>query len=667
MVDRRRLENIKQKIREGRMTFEDACFSLLSKDQIGQKEIAILLLVAEDIVFVRDSVDYIKEGEQSGEEDSTFSYAKVSSQLLFQKYEKLLNTKYPEVLHCFCAFLKELSVYEFGETIVGSGLFVEKGADVCQKILSTLQERSEDEIRMGYISVEILDMLLDIVKFHDKSLSLGLANSIVSLKRMEQTVQEILGVKAKLFSWFKMLKYIVKFVAKRGENLVVSMLKSLQKIATEKRFLYFTYYKNIPFFSRVLCDEIKIWAMHLMHPIDCYIDPAFPLLAGAFVIRPKQFDANLHKKEQIIVHTHMIISELLRYIPCANTRITHLYIEVGDTPREINVEKWNALYHIFNLDIIKCEIKLSVHSTITTKKFICAFFSSLIARDILSLCMYPEMPISEEVLSSMIENLRVESLILKELSYKETIGLEIEEFLWIISKQGDGMFKYLKELSITSTFQKKIVEGLQRITFSGIKKLLLDFMPMDGQQTRYIPKITHLINRNIFPILSEVTIKNSRITRQDFEFINEKMSLVQVKYNNFYCPSGSSYVDQNTYTFKQAENVSINAGIVFILPEKTVHKWYTKHSKDILSDCLICRSKFSEGSQDQVIILACGSVFHIGCITEAFSRKKNPCCPFCKRKIHLIMGLPMAVDTMFKPFSPNSFMQIQKSFPNFNQ
>lgn len=643
MADRERYENIKEKIRNKEMDFEEVCFILVSAEKTTQSNLIVLLLVAEEIAFPSFvQVDKLQNMPRHN---------------LYKKYEQILNENYPKFLHLFCKLLKECSSCELSRECAGA-VFLERSIEISQGILSALQSRSKNEVQLGYISAETLSMLLDLMKSNSKNFPESLEGIIKELKKMEDEIEEFLKVQMALEPFFKLLRNIIEFIKFRGEHTMISLVKSLQKIELIRESLYSTYYKNIPFFSWVLLSEIRVWAFTLIKPVHFYVDPGYPLLAGALVIRPEEICNNGQEKE-ISLQINMILRELIRYTPLAPMRINHLYIEVGEMKTAVSVDVWNVLYHIFNMNIIRCEINFSTRNIVGCNRFIGDFFNSLIAPDIISLSIYPEMPLSSSVVASMIDNLRVKSLTLKESSRANIIEMGVTDFLYLISRKPDNLFKHIKELFITSPFHHRTVVGLQRIFFFQVNKLLLEFISGHTPQQGSLKQISEIVNPSIFPNLNEITVKNMPLSKEDFDYLNVSMNLVQTKYRRFYCPSGSSYTPEieGEYRFNLAEAVSFNAGVIFIVPEHNLYNWSNNYSGSVGSNCIICKEEFKNSTKERALILPCGSVSHMRCAHKIFLRKKNPCCPFCKKKVYLVMGLPMAVDTMFRP--------VKSSFPYF--
>ncbi|KAI5135810.1 hypothetical protein NEAUS04_2110 [Nematocida ausubeli] len=646
MVDRDRFENIKEKLKAGRITFKEVCMGALRKDHMGQNDLTMLLLTAEDMAFP-DGIYFIRNIEEI--ENMETSDIKASNQNMYERYEELMRDAYSKYLYLLCVFLKECARYQFTMDPFCESIFLEKGIGVCQEILFTLKKRSTQQARIGYIPSDILCLLVSIIRSHCKEMTPEFLSAVHEMKKLETEILELLSMKSVMVPLFKLFSCIIRCAEQKGEEVLQSLLKAIEKTETYKNSLYFGRYKSVPFLARALRDEIRAWGMSLVSPAYCYIDPAFPLLAGALVVKPEPM--NISSSDDLSMHISMIIREMVRFTPYIDIRINYLYIDVGDIGGEITVHKWDYMCHVFNMDVITCEINFTTQNIYEASRFVDGLFRSIISQDIISLSMYPIIPLSKKAQTVLIENLHIQSLYLKELTTTDFVNSCIEEFVYALAKRRSGLLRCLKGLSITAPFHKSMVDSMQRITFNGIQELVLDFISLNSvYQMGRLKSITEIVNPTTFPILQELTVKNYLITRDDFNFLNLSMKLVQIKYYNFYCPSGSSYrPEQTSYIFKRPESVAMTSGIVFIVSESTVYEWTMNHSTAAFSDCLICNESFKDNPKEQVIILSCGSVVHITCIMEIFGKKKNPCCPFCKKKVHLIMGSPMAVDVMFKP------------------
>jgi len=63
--------------------------------------------------------------------------------------------------------------------------------------------------------------------------------------------------------------------------------------------------------------------------------------------------------------------------------------------------------------------------------------------------------------------------------------------------------------------------------------------------------------------------------------------------------------------------------------------------------CMLCKKKYEKKVVEKIVIYPCGTIFHLECAEETFSQKKNLSCPLCRKKIHMVKGLAMAVDLNF--------------------
>ncbi|EIJ87826.1 hypothetical protein NEPAR06_1928 [Nematocida parisii] len=646
MGDKEKLENIRERIKTGKNTFKEICAELLNGDNIAQETLGNILLLAEEIAFPKGPPSFPKNALDS---ENKSPNGKNITENIYKKYEKLMYEMYPKFLYLMCVFLKECARYQFTTDISSGGVFFEKSVEICQEMLFILRKRTVHETSLGYIPSSILSLLLEIIRTHCKDVSPEFISAVHEIKRLEGNILEILAIKTMLGPLFKLFKCIIDHVGNQNQRVMQSLLKTIEKTEAYKTSLYFEQNKTVPFLAKTLREELRTWGMNLIHPVYFYIDPAYPLLAAAIVIKPDNLIYEPH--EGISMYISLIMRELMRYTPYVDMRVNYLYIDVGDTGTDIDVNKWNYLGHIYNLDVIRCEINFTTQNVYEASRFIDGLVRSVVAQDIISLSMYPSIPLSRKVQCVLIDNLRIESLDVKECLGSGGISSCVEEFICLLAKRKNGTLRYLRELAITSPFYKAMATNLQKITFYGIQKLTLEFIALDRYyNTGSIKNITELVNTLTFPVLHELNIKNHNITKEDFNFLNLNMNLVQIQYGKFYCPSGSSYrPEQHSYTFKRPESVAMSSGIVFIIAENIVYEWTVNYVDTAFSDCLVCKIPFCNNSNKQVVILSCGSVVHISCIVDAFGKKKNPCCPFCKKKVQLIMGSPMAVDIMFKP------------------
>ncbi|KAH9386828.1 uncharacterized protein NEMAJ01_1724 [Nematocida major] len=646
MADREKFQNIKEKIRSNEMRFEDVCFAVISEKGVLHTDMVLLLLATEEIAFPgASSAEMLRHGERERSPGTFHS----SCQKAYEIYEEMLGKRYSNFLYLLCVFLKEFSAHSFTQTASEEPWVLKKCLTACQDILFILQNRKPGEKQLGYICSEVLDMLLDVMKCLPGEISEELANTMIDLKRMEKQVVGIINMQVSLEPVIKMLKYVVEFAAKKGDYLVVSMLRALHTIEQNRKSLEISYGKRVCFLGKILQNEIRAWGMNLLSPACCYVDPAHPLLAGTFVIKPRISCTPGKTEKSISAYIDVILQELAQFIPYIYIRMTHLHIEVGETHSPVSLSSWNALCYIFNLEIVKCEIKFVSRNMSMVSNLLGSFFKSFVAQDMVSLSLHPGIPLNEKIIGTMVKSLKIKSLTLKESLSDGVPGAGVEDFLRAAFKRKDSIFLRLEDIHIVSLFQNSVVVGMQSIVFYGIKKLSLEFPSCSTYKGKPRRSITEIVKPCMFPALCELTVKNNSLTREDFVFLNVHMNLVQITYGKFYCPSGSSYiVEQKTYIFKKPLAVALNTGIVFIIAESIIHEWCSMYGLSLFSECLICKVPFYHEPKKSAVIMPCGSVSHINCIGEAFSKKKNPCCPFCKKKVHLVMGFPMAVDTMFR-------------------
>ncbi|KAI5180227.1 hypothetical protein NEOKW01_0556 [Nematocida sp. AWRm80] len=223
----------------------------------------------------------------------------------------------------------------------------------------------------------------------------------------------------------------------------------------------------------------------------------------------------------------------------------------------------------------------------------------------------------------------------------------IEYFICWMHSNNPSFFRHLRYLIISLVYIPQIFSTLSKIRFFGIEKLEIEFL--EGEQTALDPsknKITKLVNKIVFPLLKEVNIHNVQITEEEFELFHKEIGLIQSRYNKLFCPLGSSYIKQSSYTFRYPEHISLNIGIIFIVHESLVYEWAYIPKSITPRECLLCKSKF-KNINDKAVILACGNIFHLRCIFYTFNNKRNPCCPLCRRKIHMHLGFAVAMDITF--------------------
>lgn len=387
-------------------------------------------------------------------------------------------------------------------------------------------------------------------------------------------------------------------------------------------------------------------------------------------------------------HISSLLHHVLHYTYSPNARICSMHIRVPDRAAQSGgYTRWNILGTAFRAEVTKVSIVfverpqgvqesvgLSPRNVLQTNEgsdaavrtrgekenphnleaaakpssgLVVGFLSSTMAKGFLHLQLALFCPVGERILEALGKITQLESLSLKSTVFSETPISGIVPFIqWMYDHQSQ-LFRSVQCMSLAFPYTKNAFCVLAQVCFARLETLRIDFIPSIESRNPEETSILDLLQRSTFPSLRGIVVYNDTVTFQEYMQINTKLGLVQCKYGQLHCPMGSTYIRQSSYAFKRRENPPLNSGIVFMVRESQAHSWASKKGSPTPRQCLICRAAYRAESTANVVIMPCGAIFHFECVSRAFARKKNLCCPMCKRKVHMSQGLAIGVDTLF--------------------
>ncbi|KAI5171545.1 hypothetical protein NEFER03_0867 [Nematocida sp. LUAm3] len=663
-----------EEIQEGNLTFSEICKQLICTEHDTNIHVLEGIFRILNIIYHKQVVErFFSESSIEPQSSQTSSKEMILPNYLWKyvlRIEKIYDVYFPivnEFLAIYTNTTRDILQKE-------NNILIEKKLIRYQEIIESLENRTKAEKEMGYIPSFVLDTFLEIARCDEEEHYESLLHSISKIKEMNVFIKDTANAKKSLSSFFFDLVEIINRFSFFGNIHVVSLYKICEEISIKETSSNMGVYpESISLFASLLMFEIKTWATSLFSPVQMYFDPNAPRLAGSLVIRSASIFSATPNRRNLHMCKKRIFSLVLRHIhyPMAQINAVSFYIEPGI--QNIHISSWEIFSRIFRLDIIILKIKISPKSTIEDSMVLNSFLSSKIASGISHLVFLSMGAIDSSAIRLLGTFLILESFTIMDpnidVGFQENVGTFIQKILLV----NQSFFDNTKYLVMSFPYSQKVFDIISSMQFiSAIKfemELLLDKQQrMDPEESR---SISQILNRTVFPRLKEASVHDV-ISQYELEKVCIQMDMVQTRYNRFYCPLGASYIIQRTYTFKNPETFPMNIGLVFLISEKFIGECLKIPRIHMPRMCMLCDKMYDKYSEDILAILPCGNVFHISCISQTFSSKKNPNCPLCKKRIHISHGLAVAINTLFidriqtPPLHEaisNAFIPAKKEYP----
>lgn len=646
MGNTEQIAEIKSKIKKKETDFQAVCSSLFLQEKVTKESISFLLhllvnMYEDQILSINTVAKISAKGYRYIIFDKTFF------DTLQDYYNGIHNVR--EAHYNLLSFFLSMCMQKIDnlpeKTI---DIIYEKKEFLLDKVLPLLQKRPEEEKDLYYVPAYVLDLLSETIWGNEEEVQQDKDRALKQIKEMDVRIKNLSFLKRALEKTFRNLKEIIcAAVEIEGIEGIATLCLEAKKVCgvegIDKK-----HRKVICMISHILFEETRKAIFKFFSDFVIFFDPSSPKLASTLVVKTRERIIGEDVQKNVEIKVDEIITEILGSMLYPNVYAKSIFFNIGSEKKTVSPQVWNALGKIFKLDLLQCQIKFAYtpfpHSFCVLENF----FLSEAAAPIIHLSIFPLITLSSQLISILNRNITLESLSLFEPVISiDTPQTAIKAFFSFFSKE-TSIFQYLKYLTLSFSYSEKTFMSISQRTYSQLEKLEIRFLgpPEEKKDKRGIDTLFSVINRGIFPNLKELSLHNSNLTKSEYKKMCSTMRMVQTKYGGFYCPMGACYMEQDTYIFKFSENMSLNAGVVFIVEEKVVANWISIPENVIPQKCLLCKVFYKKENKNKLLILSCGNIFHIDCVSWSKSLKKNPCCPLCKRKVHMHKGLVMAVYTL---------------------
>ncbi|KAI5187912.1 hypothetical protein NEHOM01_2441 [Nematocida homosporus] len=639
--------NLKSQIAGESVEFKEAVKIVLGQEMVPSEQVGMLLYLLEtrykDKVF---EIEYLPNQTKTESIPSELDFVEIVSR--FGAGLSMVNNSYFNHVSSFITMYIE-NVVEIRKK--GGECYFDKKLALLDKIFEIFSTRSNEEKDLFFVPSEVMDIMVELSDISQEEGQLSIIDMVNTLLRSEGRIRVMVALKKGLREVFDDLRMIILVVKELGIGLLEDLYEAAEIIhLRETKRVCEGESKTLLWLSEYLMHEIKKWVIEELDDLIIYFDPTSPKLASILVIKTP--DSAVFKTERFSVDVcnTRILYEVLRSMWHSQVQANTVLLEIGGLVERVESGIWSLFTRTFKLSIIKCKVRFTPKATTESAELLKDFFLSKITETITQLSISPLINLGEPVMKALAQNLQLESLSLLEVERRNEVLGSIEDFLlWIFSNHA-AFAHYLKYLTLIFPNSPTTLAALSNMVFPAVESFEINFLLNKGQtleRNSESQELSQLINKKVFPTLKEATVQNRLVSQQEVEAINANLKMVQTRHGRFYCPMGTSYIKQAIYTFKQAESMSLNAGIVFLIQESFVMTWLESLGTTGPRECMTCQGSYVSQGHRTLVIFPCGNIFHVDCASRSFAQKKNLCCSMCRKKVHMYKGLAMAVDTQF--------------------
>lgn len=564
------------------------------------------------------------------------------------RYQQLCNTYYPCVASLLAHYIQE----QLKSEAEVSTSRQEKKRRFLACAVARLRARTFEEKHMCFISEPVLDILEELIQTETEAPAVAgtAALALQKLRDLAKPVQDFCLVGISLGRMFEHLAVMVGLAAKLGANKLAGLFEALQVFQRREQAAGAS--QNAVLLAFLLSSRIQKKALTFFSGVHLYMDPGSPKLSGTLCVKTQDCTC-LETSEYIMADqdVNALVLEIIKHMFYPSIQLTSATIEIGEQTVPISARTWNLFHRVFRTEITRCRVKFMNIDPAACSQMIEGFFASAISRDVFQLTLSPVLILSEKNLQLIAKLPKLNSASLCEpFSTEEGSSPAIESFFLWMEEHSGSFFATLKSLSLSLLYSSKTFAVLSQLRFTAVQDVELEFLKGSAylNPSAAAPHLAVLVNSRVFPVLKEISIHNNAVSRHDFNHFAHDLRLVQNRYRMLYCPLGSSYLPLQTHsTFRKPEPLSLNSGLLFIINEDVAYKWAAAPHRYISEECILCKRKYIPGSLADVLIMPCGNLFHLDCVSQLLLLRKNMCCPLCKKKIHMYKGLAVAVDILF--------------------
>ncbi|OAG31234.1 hypothetical protein NEDG_01647 [Nematocida displodere] len=556
-----------------------------------------------------------------------------------------LGAVYEAHMQAVCFLLQTYMVPLLFEAEVGVSDETERRISAMKKVINKLEERTENEKALCFLSQSTLDVLLEVLRCEDHKKTNSIILAIGIIRKKHKQVVGMVKMRKSLESVLSRVKELVMLLSACESSITASMIDLLYVLCTKKEISDSE--KCIQALGLLVLEEIKRWISSLFQGMHFYLDPSSPLLACKIVIKQLSTAPTRTPFQFLGSQIERFFNVLLGRVHSSLVQCTSMFLDLGSVHSSGGI-KWLFLERAFKTEISACKIVCTQpgSSTQGCNTFLVELFNSSILSKTLHLHLVYAEPLKKSARMRVTNLSRLQMLTLEE---DPEVGKEVEGIENFVSDL--LCFRPIKTLALSFPYNVKTFFALLKVVYTGVEKLILTFVTkkLFSPRSPKTSDICCLLNSALMPSVKEISIHNSVLSEIEFTTICADMSMVQVRYGRFLCPLGACYIKQNVYLFRKPEPVALNGGLVFIMAEDTVKQWAQTASDTYLEQCYLCDKPYAKASKARVLVLPCGNIFHLSCISEEFTTKKNMCCPQCRKRIHMSFGCAVAIDTLFTP------------------
>jgi len=550
-----------------RNEFSELCTLILAKEELTAENVSYLLMYLGSICdksFHEKTTDAPRSPapapSQTPPEPNIFSEILWSYDILS---ETAYSSYYPCVFSLISIYMKESPKKD----ALSGQIVLDQKAAFLAKATEVLRLRSREERKMGYLPQDVLEILHELLRGTDAHQLECVESTIAKIKSLENPMQELFLLHRRLSCLFRSVAALVseamQFGARKAEQLF-----SCAQAVTELEDNGDSNPSTLSILSLILCREIQRLAVEQFPGMCFYLDPSFPKMASVLVIKTRDRVVLESPDEELSRKATDFLLEVVSSLfhPCA--RIGLLHVELGSEILPVRTAALSLFGKVYDAAVMKCHVEIMSLDTFRCSRALEKIFSSSLVANILHLGISPMVLLSEKLLGLVAKLEKLDSLLLCEPFFHENrCSLAIETFFTWMSRHFPPFSQHLRYLTLSFPYSQRTFSTLSRISFSSLECFTLEFLAGSKYEESAGKRntLTTLFNRRVFPSITEINILNDTLTEDEFGDILGSNRLIQTKYGSFYCPLGSSYLKQKSYSFRRQEGLSLNTGVLFIL------------------------------------------------------------------------------------------------------